>query len=524
VKDFLKGIKDAAKLVASTMGPYGSKVLIKRIFRDGKLIRANDTFSRDGITVARACQELEGSDEYKAGVRVLIDACDKTNKAAGDGTTTTAVFVDALLNNLPGKFHPASLALEIREGAKKVVDQLKSIAKMPTREELDRIAITSANNQEEIGKEIAEVVWNVGGDGYITHTIDPTVETVKGEVRPGYQLDAGMLIQQFHNAPATPNVHSQGGITTLIQPLVLLIESKISDYKDGLNLIVKAFREASFKDGKYTRPLVIIASDIQNKALQMLIRNLHEPLQGQPPVPIFVVKSPSVGDERLDIMEDLRVATGTKSIFGRVTGKDIKMFSGVMEFGQCEAIEISGISTKGSSRLLLREEYKKDIDKRVEYIKESINDQNRASLEERITKLTVGIGIIHIGGYTETQHGYLKQVVEDCVRASQSAMKHGFIRGGGQELASLVIPLPTVLECAMVAPKQTILNNAGLSLDWAHPPEDDMCYEIIPGNPPEVKWVPKEESDIIDSVHSTSQALLNATSLVGEIIQTKNIL
>lgn len=526
MKDFLKGIKDAAQLVASTMGPYGSKVLIKRIFRDGKLVRSSDTFSRDGITVARACQELEGNEDYKAGVRVLIDACDKTNKAAGDGTTTTAVFVNALLNSLPDEFHPASLALEIREGAKRVVEHLKSVAKMPTREELDRIAVTSANNQEEIGKEIAEVVWNVGGDGYITHTVDPSVETVKGEVRPGYQMDTGMVIQQFHNPPATPNVHSQGGTTTLVQPLVLLIESKISEYRDGLDLILKAFREASFKNGQYERPLVIIASDIQNKALQLIIRNLREPAHKQPPAPIFVVKAPSVGDDRLDIMEDLRVATGTKSIFGRVTGKDVKQFSGVTEFGQCQAIEITGVSTNGSSRMLLWDESKKAIDDRVNSIRESITDENRARLEERITKLTVGIGIIHIGGYTETQHGYLKQVVEDCVRASQSAMKHGFIRGAGQELAEavgMIDGVPLMLQNSLIAPKYTILSNAGFH-DALLSDGSGLCYEIIPGTPPTIKWVPKAKSEIIDSVHSTSQALLNATSLVGEIIQTRHIL
>lgn len=525
----IEGLQEVARIVCSTMGPMGQKVGIPADPRN-RILR--NEFSRDGITVARNCQALfTGEDAWikNMGAQVLVDAAKQTVDAAGDGTTTTCAITSSLLSEIvralktePHKFFDGYSARLLKDLAEEAVDLIKAQSVQPTEEMLRNLCVVAANNNERLGEMVAGMIWELGGESFVHNTLAKGEKT-RVEIKKGYELDTGLLIPQFLYAQQTPcvNVSSDRTMVVLRNPYVLLVEEKVTDFKE-IESIYKAYQQAAKRGNYYDRPLLIVAGDFGDQALRFVISNLLEP-RTNIPVPVFVVKSPRSGMQRFRMLEDIQAAVGTRKVFSKYSGTTLSSFRGVEDFGQCHVAEL----TKESARFMISEFQEDAVEKRVEHIRASEEDEQFKS--ERISKLTKGTGIVHIGGFTDAEHQYEMEVVEDTVRAAQSAMNDGVVPGAGYALSKagsllskrwLNEELAYALYQAMRAPSRMIGENA--NLDQGEEVVDLAGGKIL--NLDTQEWEPIEKTKIIDSTRVCCEAVRNSVSLVAEIMTTKYVI
>nr|MBP9826704.1 chaperonin GroEL [Thermoanaerobaculia bacterium] len=402
----LKGVNKLADAVKVTLGPKGRNVVIEKKF-------GSPTITKDGVTVAK---EIELPDALEnMGAQMVREVASKTSDVAGDGTTTATVLAQAIYRegakNVTAGANPMELKRGIDLAVKAVIEAVDKMAKPVEGTEIAHVGTISANNDQEIGKIIAEAMEKVGKDGVIT------VEEAKGletnlEVVEGMQFDRGYLSPYFVT-------DAERMESTLENVKILLYEKKISSMKDLLPILEQVARQG--------KPLLIIAEDVEGEALATLVVNkLRGTLQ------IGAVKAPGFGDRRKAMLEDIAILTGGKLI---TEDLGIKLENVKWEdLGEAKKVLIN----KDNTTIVTDIDDKKrreSIAGRVKQIRtqieETTSDYDREKLQERLAKLVGGVAVIKVGAATETEMKEKKARVEDAMHATKAAVEEGIVAGGG---------------------------------------------------------------------------------------------
>src|ERR1700728_4395141 len=372
----LKGVQKLSRAVVATLGPNGRNVVLDKKF-------GSPTVTKDGVTVAK---EIELEDAYEnMGAQMVREVASKTSDTAGDGTTTATVLAEAIyregLKNVTAGASPISLQRGIQKAVDAAVEHLGKIAKkVKDKEEIKQVATVSANWDTTIGEIIADAMDKVGKDGTITVEEAKSIETTL-EVVEGMQFDKGYLSPYF-----VTNAESMEAI--LENAYILIHEKKITSLKDLLPVLEKV--------AKASRPLLIIAEDVEGEALATLVVNkLLGTLQ------VAAVKAPGFGDRRKSMLEDIAVLTG-----GRCLTEDlgIKLENITLEdLGRAKRITID----KENTTIVEGEGSTKDIQGRIRQIRrqieETTSDYDREKLQERLAKLAGGVAVVNVGAATEAE-------------------------------------------------------------------------------------------------------------------------
>ena len=403
----LKGVNVLASAVKVTLGPKGRNVVIEKSF-------GSPLVTKDGVSVAKEI-ELENKFE-NMGSQMVKEVASKTNDDAGDGTTTATVLAQAIFREGVKIVSAGQNPMAVKRGIDKAVqivrDELKSCAKPVKGErEITQVGSISANNDNEIGKMIAQAMEKVGREGVITVEESKTAETSL-DVVEGMQFDRGYLSPYF-----ITNAERMEAV--LEDALVLVYDKKISAMKDLLGIL-----ESTAKSSK---PLLIIAEDVEGEALATLVVNK---LRGT--LHVVAVKAPGFGDRRKAMLEDLATLTGAK-VISEDMGR--KLDQATMEdLGQAKRIVVD----KDNCIIVDGAGQKKDINARVAQIRrqveESTSDYDTEKLKERLAKLAGGVAVIQVGAPSEVEMKEKKARVEDALNATRAAVEEGIVAGGGTAL------------------------------------------------------------------------------------------
>src|SRR6187401_1609817 len=385
----LRGVNQLADTVKITLGPRGRNVVLDKKF-------GPPTITKDGVTVAK---EIELKDPLEnMGAQMVREVASKTSDIAGDGTTTATVLAQAIyregIKNVTAGANPMELKRGVEKAVAAVTEELKKLSKPVKGKMIAQVGTVSANNDEEIGQIIAEAMEKVGKDGVITveeaRTLDTSLEVVEG-----MQFDRGYLSPYFVTDPERMEV-------VLDNPVILIHEKKISSMKDLLPVLEQVAR--------LSRPLLIIAEDIEGEALATLVVNkLRGTLQAA------AVKAPGFGDRRKAMLEDIAILTGGKAI---TEDLGIKLENLQLEdLGKAKKIVLDKDNTtivEGAGKSGAIEGRVKQIRTQVE---ETTSDYDREKLQERLAKLVGGVAVIKVGAATETEMKEKKARVEDAMHA-----------------------------------------------------------------------------------------------------------
>ena len=453
----LRGVNILADAVKVTLGPKGRNVVIEKKF-------GSPTITKDGVTVAKEI-ELRDAQE-NMGAQMVREVASKTSDVAGDGTTTATVLAQSIFREGVKTVAAGANPMALKRGIEKAIaviagqidkktgergkGELDKLSKPVTGDMIAQVGTISANNDETIGKIIAEAMKKVGKDGVITVEESKTLET-QLEVVEGMQFDRGYLSPYFVTDPERMEV-------ALENVYILIHEKKISSMKDLLPLL-----EQIAKSGK---PLVIIAEDVEGEALATLVVNkLRGTLQ------VAAVKAPGFGDRRKAMLDDIATLTGGKSI---TEDLGIKLENvQVSDLGQAKKITID----KDNTTIVEGKGKQGEIEGRVKEIRGQIDkttsDYDREKLQERLAKLVGGVAVIKVGAATETEMKEKKARVEDAMHATRAAVEEGIVPGGGVALARCAKALDglklegdeqigvNIVKRAIQEPLRQIAENAG---------------------------------------------------------------
>lgn len=405
-----KGFNLVAEAVSATAGPAGRNVAIQAEWGAPKI-------TKDGVSVAKSITLFQEEGE---GAKMLVQASEKTNKLAGDGTTATCIFANAIVNDGLKSISKGRKSTEIKKGiddaVKYLVEQLKEHSKIiETNEEIRQVATVSANGDEEIGNMIANAVETIGRDGVIT------VEEARGlttelEVVEGLQFDQGYMSPYFMTNPEKQMVEFDN-------PFIFLYDGKINTMQSIVPLLEQVANTG--------RPIVIIADEVDNEPLTALVVN-H--MKGT--LKCCAVKAPSFGDIRKFIMEDIAILT-QGAFISTSLGLNIEDVT-LSSLGTCDKIKISPTETT----IIGGHGDKNDLKERIEQLKkeETVveSSYDKEKIRERIARLSNGIAIIKVGGATEIEVKEKKDRVDDAVCATRAALEEGILPGGGISLVKIV--------------------------------------------------------------------------------------
>ncbi len=452
----LRGVNLLADAVKVTLGPKGRNVVIEKKF-------GSPTITKDGVTVAK---EIELRDPLEnMGAQMVREVASKTSDIAGDGTTTATVLAQAIYREGVKTVAAGANPMALKRGIEKAIQtvcgkinkegerekgELDKFSKPVTGDMIAQVGTISANNDETIGKIIAEAMKKVGKDGVITVEESKTLET-QLDVVEGMQFDRGYLSPYFVTDPERMEA-------VLENAYILIHEKKISSMKDLLPLL-----EQIAKGGK---PLVIIAEDVEGEALATLVVNkLRGTLQ------VAAVKAPGFGDRRKAMLQDIATLTGGKAI---TEDLGIKLENvQVQDLGQAKKITID----KDNTTIVEGKGKHSEIEGRVKEIRGQIDkttsDYDREKLQERLAKLVGGVAVIKVGAATETEMKEKKARVEDAMHATRAAVEEGIVPGGGVALARSAAALEklklesdeqigvNIVKRAITEPLRQIVENAG---------------------------------------------------------------
>ena len=403
----LRGVDILADAVKVTLGPKGRNVIIDKSFGAPRI-------TKDGVSVAK---EIELDDKFEnMGAQMVREVASKTNDIAGDGTTTATVLAQAIVREgnkaVAAGMNPMDLKRGIDLAVSEVVKDLAAKAKkISTSEEVAQVGTISANGDKQVGSDIAEAMQKVGNEGVITVEEAKTAET-ELEVVEGMQFDRGYLSPYFVT-------NAEKMIADLDDVYVLLHEKKLSNLQAMLP-VLEAVVQTS-------RPLLIIAEDVEGEALATLVVNK---LRGG--LKIAAVKAPGFGDRRKAMLEDIAILTG-----GTVISEDIgiKLENVTLDMlGRAKKVSIS----KENTTIVDGAGSKGDIEGRVSQIKaqieETTSDYDREKLQERLAKLAGGVAVIRVGGSTEVEVKEKKDRIDDALNATRAAVQEGIVAGGGVAL------------------------------------------------------------------------------------------
>ena len=401
----LKGIKIAADTVSVTLGPRGRNVVIEKSFGAPKI-------TKDGVSVAK---EIELQDKVEnLGVQVLKEAANKTNDRAGDGTTTTIVLGESIAREgvkaVTAGMNPMDLKRGIEAASERVLSEIKNSSKtISSSEEIAQVATISANGDSDIGKKIAKAFEKVGKDGVITVEEANKSDVFEVDVVEGMNFDRGYISPYFVT-------NSEKMTAELENPYILVFEKKISSLQQMLKLLEEVMQSS--------KPLLIIAEDIEGEALATLIVNK---LRGG--LKVVAVKAPGFGDRRKSMLEDISILTGSQLI-SEDLGHKLENVT-LNDLGTAKKVFIS----KDDTTIVNGAGNKSEIHSRCEQIKsqvvETSSDYDKEKLEERLAKLAGGVAVLKVGGITEVEVKEKKDRVEDAYHATKAAIAEGIVPGGG---------------------------------------------------------------------------------------------
>ncbi len=510
-RDLLKvGVDALANAVKVTLGPKGRNVVIDKKF-------GAPAITKDGVTVAK---EIELEDAYaNVGAQMVKEVASKTGDDAGDGTTTATVLAQSIINvglkNVTSGANPMELKKGIDKAVIKVVESIRAQAQAvgDNNEKIEQIAKVSANNDEEIGRLIAEAMGKVGREGVIT------VEEAKGtettvEVVEGMQFDRGYISPYF--VTNTEKMEAD-----LENPFILIHDKKISTMKDMLPVL-----EQSAQSG---RPLLIIAEDVDGEALATLVVNR---LRGS--LKVAAVKAPGFGDRRKEMLQDIAVLTGG-TVISEETG--LKLENTTLDMlGTAEKITID----KENTTIVNGSGDKEAIAARAAQIKAQIanttSDYDREKLQERLAKIAGGVAVLYVGAATEVEMKEKKDRVEDALSATRAAVEEGIVPGGGVAYIRAIEALKDlkgetddettgieIIKRAIEEPLRQIAFNAGkegaVIVQKVSEGKGDFGY-----NARTDKYENFNEAGVIDPAKVTRVALENAASIAGMFLTTECVL
>src|ERR671913_276743 len=390
----LRGVNQLADAVKVTLGPKGRNVVLDKKF-------GSPTITKDGVTVAK---EIDLKDPLEnMGAQMVREVASKTSDTAGDGPTTATVLAQAVYRGGAEKVVAGANPMDIKRGIEKAVEaltgEIKRMAKPVSGNMVGQVGTISANNDETIGKIIADAMDKVGKDGVITVEEAKSMETSL-DVVEGMQFDRGYLSPYFINNPEKQSA-------LLDNPFVLLFDKKISNIRDLLPTLEQV--------AKAGRPLLIIAEEVEGEALATLVVNT---LRGI--LKVVAVKAPGFGDRRKAMLEDIAILTGGKVIAEEV-GLTLEKVT-LADLGQAKRIEVGKENTiiiDGSGAAA-------DIEARVKQVRvqieEATSDYDREKLQERVAKLAGGVAVIKVGAATEVEMKEKKARVEDALHATRAAV------------------------------------------------------------------------------------------------------
>jgi chaperonin GroEL len=443
----LKGVNTLANAVKVTLGPKGRNVVIEKSF-------GSPLVTKDGVTVAKEI-ELENKFE-NMGAQMVKEVASKTNDDAGDGTTTATVLAQAIFREgakiVTAGHNPMSVKRGIDKAVETVVGELKKLAK-PVKgdNEIAQVGAISGNNDQEIGKMLAEAMSRVGREGVITIEESKTSQT-ELDVVEGMQFDRGYLSPYF-----VTNAERMEAV--LENAFVMIYDKKIANMRDMIGVLEGV--------AKSSRPLLIIAEDVEGEALATLVVNkLRGTLQ------VTAVKAPGFGDRRKAMLEDIAILTGG-TVISEDVGRKLEQAT-LSDLGTAKRIVID----KDNTTIIDGAGKKAEIQARVAQIKaqveETSSDYDKEKLKERLAKLAGGVAVIHVGAPSEVEMKEKKARVEDALNATRAAVEEGIVAGGGTALvrASEAIKLESfseeerwgaqIIKRACEEPLRQIAFNAGL--------------------------------------------------------------
>jgi len=503
----LRGVNKLADAVKVTLGPKGRNVVLDKKF-------GSPTITKDGVTVAK---EIELKDPLEnMGAQMVREVASKTSDVAGDGTTTATVLGQAIYREGAKMVAAGSNPMDIKRGIERAVEaivgDLKTRSKPVKGHMIAQVGTISANNDETIGKIIAEAMDKVGKDGVITVEEAKTLETSL-EVVEGMQFDRGYLSPYFVTDPERMEV-------VLENPMILIHEKKISSMKDLLPVLEQVARMG--------KPLLIIAEDIEGEALATLVVNkLRGTLQAA------AVKAPGFGDRRKAMLEDIATLTGGKAVTEDLGIKleNVK----VEDLGKAKKITIDKDNTtivEGGGESAKIEGRVKQIRAQVE---ETTSDYDREKLQERLAKLVGGVAVIKVGAATETEMKEKKARVEDAMHATKAAVEEGIVPGGGVALIRSLKALEglkldgdqqvgvNIVKRAVEEPLRWIAQNAGqegsIVVQKVKEGVDDFGFNALTD-----KFENLVAAGVIDPAKVVRSALQNASSIASLLLTTEAII
>ncbi len=400
----LRGVQKLAHAVKVTLGPSGRVVVLEKSF-------GSPTVTKDGVTVAK---EIELEDQYEnLGAQMVKEVAQKASKDAGDGTTTATIYAEAIyaegLKVITAGANPNLVKRGIDQAVSAVVDELKKLSKkIESSKEIAQVGTCSANQDEEIGKNIAQAMDKVGKDGVITVEEGKSLNT-EIELVEGMQFDKGYLSPHFVTNTATMEA-------ILENPYILIYEKKISSAKDMLPILGKIADQGA--------SLLIIAEDIEGEALATLVVNK---IRGV--LKVAAVKAPGFGDRRKEMLQDIATLTGGKAIMEEL-GIELEKVD-LADLGRAKKVTIDKDNTTIVEGAGTDDEIKGRIDMIRAQIENTTSDYDREKLEERLAKLAGGVAQINVGAATEVEMKEKKARVEDALHACRAAVEEGILPGGG---------------------------------------------------------------------------------------------
>ena len=502
----LQGVNVLANAVKVTLGPKGRNVVLEKSF-------GAPTVTKDGVSVAK---EIELEDKFEnMGVQMVKEVASQTSDAAGDGTTTATVLTQAIVREglkiVAAGLNPMDLKRGIDKASLALTDELQKLSQ-PCEDDksIAQVGTISANSDDEVGSIIAESMGKVGKEGVIT------VEEGSGlanelDVVEGMQFDRGYLSPYFINEQASQSVE-------LENPYILIHDKKISNIRDLLPLLESV--------AKSSRPLLIIAEDVEGEALATLVVNN---LRGI--VKVAAVKAPGFGDRRKAMLQDIAILASGQVISEEV-GLSLEKAT-LEDLGEAKKVQI----TKENTTVIDGAGSADDIKSRVEQInaeiEESSSDYDKEKLQERVAKLAGGVAVIKVGAATEIEMKEKKARVEDALHATRAAVEEGVVPGGGVALVRALKVLDKVkgdnddqnaginiLRRAVEEPLRQIVSNAGeeasVILNEVVNSKGNHGYNAASG-----EYGDMVEFGIIDPTKVTRLALQNAASVAGLLLTTE---
>lgn len=506
-QSLLRGVNILSNLVKETLGPRGKNVVLEKKF-------GSPTSTKDGVTVAK---EVELKDPLEnMGAQLVKEVASKTSDVAGDGTTTATILAQTIyaggLKYVTAGANPSLIKKGIDKAVETVVKELQKYSRDVSGEMIAQVGAISSNNDESIGKIIAEAMDKVGKDGVITVEEAKGLETTM-DIVEGMQFDRGYLSPYFITDPDRMEC-------VLEEPLVLLHEKKISNLREFLPLLENV--------AKMGKPLVVVAEEVEGEALATLVVNK---LKGT--FSCAAVKAPGFGDRRKAMLEDIAVLTG-----GKVITEDIgvKLENvGVDWLGQAKKVVID----KDNTTIVEGKGKSEDVKARIKQIRtqidETTSDYDREKLQERLAKMVGGVALIKVGAATETELKEKKARVEDAMHATKAAVEEGIVPGGGIALLRSQKALENlkvegdmqigvnIVKRALEEPLRQIANNAGFEgsivVEKVKDMEQDTGFNALTE-----KYENLVKSGVLDPVKVVRIALQNASSIAGLLLTTEGLI